>query len=202
MITPVNNTNPSFKRVDVIHMPKKLFGNQSYLEIEKSIEKTLIEQLPFKEKMKAKVSNYLKKGAPAYEMFLESPGYSYLMDELKKAGGYSLNWLSAHTGVEVQKPVKEGFHTLFLITGRDLDNFRKCMGLYHKVMPKVLHDSFEKRYSETGVVPDLLWTRAFTYEALTQCFKLSTFPVVLRKFINHPDEFKQCVKDIFTPKTM
>lgn len=127
------NNKQNFRSINVVQIKKTAFKNpEDVAKIEAGVTE-MFEIIT--EGSKGKVAGFLGnikflKKKPKIFSYLEQPRYVEILENLKKSGGYSLNWLSQNKKVSVREPINEAYHSFFVYTDRHKDI---CLDIDEKV---------------------------------------------------------------------
>lgn len=197
MISNINNNQPAFKQLSIVQIPRKAFrcpnNYSASLREFTSFLNTNAMQKPVKRNFWGRIPKVDKK----YDLFLEQPGYTFIRDELKQAGNYSLEWLNLHTGIETPKPMREDYHSFVVFSGEEHSVIKQILSPLNKekYTQRVLGE-FEQQKSK-GKNPDFLWFAVRLNELITSVYnRVASMYKPVKYEVENFEELKKFVPEI------
>jgi len=159
-ITPIPNNRQNFGSVNIIQVSKKAFKNPEDLnsvcdEFSKAISNITGET---NNAYVSALINFVGLGKKCLKSvnFLESPGHANVINDLKEAGGHSIDWLSQYTGIKIPKPMSENHHSFFILTEQQKDAAYKNIFSIKNIINLAINASIEdKARVKSGAMPEL-----------------------------------------------
>lgn len=147
-VNTTENNNVNFKSIFMIQFAKEQFKHPENLD---QVADTFGRMAPdiFGEQPMNKVQVFLnnfgwyrKKHGP--EFFLEQPFYIPLINGLKQNGNRTLEWLSLHSGINIESPIDKKCHSFFVLEDEHQLQFNNLFQWTRSQMPELRMQVKEK----------------------------------------------------------